>query len=88
MNEMRDTLRSVQDDVTKLKAALITQLPQEESMDVFHVERYITVEDFECFAEGLEDKQFQKLVVSFVFIYKTIQKDDKFLPKSLCGAAR
>ena len=63
-------------------------LVYKESMDVFHVERYTTVEDFECFAERLEDKQFQKLVVSFVFIYKTIQKDDKFLPKSLYGAAR
>ena len=63
LSEMKESLRQVQEDITRIKTSLVKDLPQDESLNVFQIECLDTVETFEAFAEKVLAKPFERLVV-------------------------
>ncbi|XP_072573894.1 uncharacterized protein [Paramormyrops kingsleyae] len=66
VEEIRMTATIMQEDITKIKAALVTHLPEGEREEVFAIKIHDTPEEFEEFCCKLEDPNFKKLVISFM----------------------
>ena len=64
VEELRANVRELQDDMAKVKVALVNYLPEEERQDVFSMTQHSTPEGFEDFTERLLEPAFKKLVVS------------------------
>ena len=89
VDEIRTTVRSVEDDVQKIKTALVQHLPEEDRQDIFHLEQHNTVESFEAFCQRLDDPNFRKLVVSillinYIYIMQLFYIELGFFLLSLC----
>ncbi|XP_072572307.1 uncharacterized protein [Paramormyrops kingsleyae] len=66
VEEIWMTATIMQEDITKIKAALVTHLPEGEREEVFAIKVHDTPEEFEEFCCKLEDPNFKKLVIRFM----------------------
>ena len=64
VEEIRSTVKRNEEDLQKVKVALLQHLPEEQREEVFVLEKHERVEAFEDFCAKLEDPTFNQLVVS------------------------
>ena len=73
IDEVRREVRSIQDDVSRIKMALVGHLPDEDTREtVVQIGLYETEEAFEEFCKKLEDGAYRKLVVCITFCGKML----------------
>ena len=68
VEEIRTEVRAMNDDIAKLKMALVKSLPEDEREEVFTMEKFSGPEEFEEFCEKLKNRNFKKLVVRIMLV--------------------
>lgn len=63
MNDTRADIKLIQEDMDRLKAALVGQLPQENQEEIFHLECHGRADMFEEFCSQLASTGFRQIVV-------------------------
>ena len=73
VEEVRDGVRSLQEDVAKVKVALVKHLPEEDRETIFSLKVHEDVDEFEAFCQKLEEPNFKRLVVSKHFPFTDVK---------------
>ncbi|XP_076053577.1 uncharacterized protein LOC143032595 [Oratosquilla oratoria] len=68
VDEIRGYVKSLEEDMQRIKAALVQHLPEEQREDIFRLEQHDSSEPFEAFCKKLENRNFKKLVTKFMIV--------------------
>lgn len=63
-HEVKAEIRSLQQDVDRIKLALAEKLPPESQEEIFRLQKYESYESFEGFCIKLQEANFKNVVVS------------------------